>query len=152
MQESHHDNNDSSCDQSKGTIESTLLSLRVADTCAGAPPNHGNKQGKPAIYFLVDLGGAEWVILSNSARRIHNEALSCFWGYHATTKEILCNGQSCLISCNLEQAMRFLCLSSEPRYVWVDAFCVNQGSGKEKTAQVQNMQLIFFKAMSMIDG
>ncbi|KAI9665104.1 MAG: hypothetical protein M1821_006552 [Bathelium mastoideum] len=48
---------------------------------------------------------------------------------------------------NLFYALRQLrSLSEEPLYLWVDALCINQEDGNEKSQQIQRMYLIYNKA------
>jgi hypothetical protein len=80
---------------------------------------------------------------------VQYDALSYTWGDGSLTGNVLCNGVEMPISDNLSQALRAL-RQAEPRYLWVDAMCINQADDKEKSEQVSNILQIFERAATVI--
>ena len=101
---------------------------------------------------VVDLVYAEGVLIQSTIEQCQYEALSYSWGYAEATETIICDRDCCLISPSLAAALRALRPgeSENPRYLWVDAFCINQADLLEKSAQVQKMGLIFRKASKVL--
>ncbi|OCK75402.1 hypothetical protein K432DRAFT_282327, partial [Lepidopterella palustris CBS 459.81] len=54
------------------------------------------------------------------------------------------------IATNLSNALRRIRLLDEKRYVWSDAFFINQHNGEEKAIQVCHMLAIYQKASRVI--
>ena len=74
------------------------------------------------------------------------EALSYCWGDAAIRTPIICNGRQLLVTLNLESALYYLRLHTEPRTLWVDAICINQGDTQERNGQVRIMRSIYQRA------
>ncbi|KAH7370401.1 heterokaryon incompatibility protein-domain-containing protein [Rhexocercosporidium sp. MPI-PUGE-AT-0058] len=74
------------------------------------------------------------------------EALSYEWG--ATTRDhfVICEGAKVMITANLLAALKRLRLSDQPRYIWIDAICINQDNLAERSEQVALMQQIYSTA------
>jgi hypothetical protein len=85
----------------------------------------------------------EWTI-------VEYEALSYSWGYPSFTDTILCNGVEHPITHHLANALRQLRFNNSVRYLWVDAFCINQYDIGEKSRQVSIMLQIFQKAKDVL--
>ena len=98
---------------------------------------------------VVDLVHSEGVILHGTKQRLLYQALSYSWGYLPSTETLICNGKECQISSSLKKALRTLRHLEERVCIWVDAFCVNQADPSEKSRQIQNMRLIFAKAVTV---
>jgi hypothetical protein len=86
------------------------------------------------------------------ARRIKHEAgayeaLSYVWGDKNGSANIHCNGAPLNITRNLEDALRKIRLEKEPRYLWVDAICINQEDVHERGHQVRLMRSIYSCSM-----
>ncbi len=96
------------------------------------------------IITLPGLG------LAHRRERVEYEAISYSWGHPDRTATILCNGVSTLVPPSLAEALRALRRSSEARWLWCDALCINQDDIQEKSAQVRKMLTIFFKASAVI--
>lgn len=71
------------------------------------------------------------------------EALSYVWGDPTKTSSVLLNGQDFLVTSNLEAALKALQLPSKPRWLWVDAICINQSDLGERSQQVSIMKQIY---------
>lgn len=71
------------------------------------------------------------------------ECLSYVWGAPQFTKTININDEEVHITPNLETILRYLRLPSQPRQLWVDAICINQGDHQERSSQVQRMRDIY---------
>ena len=76
------------------------------------------------------------------------EAVSYFWGNHLHTKTIHIDGKPLQITSNLESVLRHLRhdQGEEPRRLWVDAICINQADGQERSQQVRQMFHIYHRA------
>ena len=80
-------------------------------------------------------------------------ALSYTWGDPTNVREILVNGQSLIITQNLEACLRAL---RRKHYVkngwrfWIDAICINQKDIVERAGQVKRMREIYTKAWTPI--
>jgi Heterokaryon incompatibility protein (HET) len=79
------------------------------------------------------------------------EALSYTWGGSPDSShfiKILDGGQaySIPITVNLESALRHLRPSSEVKYLWVDALCINQENHVEKSSQIPKIADIYNQA------
>ncbi|KAI9772213.1 MAG: hypothetical protein M1840_000962 [Geoglossum simile] len=79
------------------------------------------------------------------------EALSYTWGdVKNNRRDIWVHGHAVSISMNLEIALRHLRKPNEPRTLWVDAVCINQGDLAERSRQVQRMRDIFWSAQQVL--
>ena len=63
---------------------------------------------------------------------------------------ILLNGAACVVTENLEAALRHLRQEGKVATLWVDALCINQNDPEEKTQQVQEMRHIYSKSASVV--
>ena len=80
----------------------------------------------------------------------HYEALSYSWGYPAFTDRVICNNIETPVTQTLGDALRHFRLPASPRYLWTDAFCINQFDTDEKSRQVRNMLVIYQKAKAVL--
>lgn len=71
------------------------------------------------------------------------EALSYVWGDRGCRLPIFCGDARLDITKNLHAALSRFRLPSSPRFLWVDAVCINQADLGERAAQVQLMHLIY---------
>lgn len=79
------------------------------------------------------------------------EALSYVWGVDPAHRTIrLNNSRRSLIRPNLEQALRYLRLTSTSRTLWIDAICINQEDDDEKSNQLPLMRDIFSGATQVL--
>ena len=80
------------------------------------------------------------------------EALSYAWGQPQFTLKLLCNEHKSYIpiTVSLDCALRHLRHLSKIRSLWVDALCINQEDGHEKSEQIRNMTKIYNKAQQVI--
>ena len=78
------------------------------------------------------------------------EALSYAWGNPNVTLPICVDGDEFHVTVNLHAALLRLRDCSFERIIWVDAICINQGSEKERSLQVQLMAKIYSKALRVI--
>jgi hypothetical protein len=77
------------------------------------------------------------------------EALSYVWGDPEITFPILIDGQSYHVTENLHVALQKMRRKTEPRLMWVDAICIDQGDSAEKSQQVEMMGSIFANSKSV---
>ena len=78
------------------------------------------------------------------------EALSYVWGDSTALSPMLCDGRPISITANLEQVLRHLRFPIQPRYLWVDAICIDQENIDERTRQVQDMRQVYKRATRVI--
>ncbi len=78
------------------------------------------------------------------------EALSYTWGDASQTTIIGLSGCPFPATVNLDVALRYLRSTSEPRVLWVDAVCINQGDLEEQAAQVKMMWEIYKNASRVV--
>jgi Heterokaryon incompatibility protein (HET) len=77
-------------------------------------------------------------------------ALSYVWGTGLDDTAFNCNGGQIDITKNLAEALRHLQYETEPRYVWIDALCIDQENLAEKNHQVNLMKEIYAFANEVI--
>ncbi|KAJ3561111.1 hypothetical protein NPX13_g9070 [Xylaria arbuscula] len=78
---------------------------------------------------------------------IQYETLSYVWGDLNANKSIIVEGTEVGLTDNLFNALSRIRHASEPRYIWVDALCINQEDGAEKMSQVDMMHKIFSESL-----
>jgi hypothetical protein len=80
------------------------------------------------------------------------EALSYTWGdpTDICPVPIKIDSSPTLVSTNLEAALRELRLNISPRVLWIDALCINQEDGPEKSRQIAMMGSIFASAVCVV--
>lgn len=74
------------------------------------------------------------------------EALSYEWRDKHGSVPVQCDDKQILITPNCKAAMETLRLRSKPRYLWIDAICINQKDDQERNQQVAIMGDIFCAA------
>ena len=100
--------------------------------------------------LIVDLIATAGVGVAATGETVQYQALSYSWGYPSFTKTVMCNGISVPVIASLADALSHLRIPDRPRYLWIDAICINQFDPKEKSLQVRNMLLIYHKCQSVI--
>jgi len=78
------------------------------------------------------------------------EALSYTWGSTEIMDSITINGTKLGVTHNLYLALQYLRSEDEDRILWVDSLCIDQGNGKEKGHQVQQMGNIYRRAERVV--
>lgn len=84
------------------------------------------------------------------------EALSYTWadedGDQSLTSTVRCDpgDQMVMVTRNCENALRRLRLQAEPRFLWVDAICINQAFVQERNRQVAMMAKIYHSASRVV--
>ncbi|KAI1449094.1 HET-domain-containing protein [Annulohypoxylon stygium] len=78
------------------------------------------------------------------------DALSYTWGDLQKTNEIIVDEKTLGVTRNLYLALMKLRSPTEPRCLWIDAICIDQGNVQERNHQVQMMKRIFSTASSVI--
>ncbi|KAH6680778.1 heterokaryon incompatibility protein-domain-containing protein, partial [Halenospora varia] len=89
---------------------------------------------------------------ANLVEYFEYEALSYVWGDPSDTVPLRNgnNPQTHSITKNLELALRYLRLPTEPRILWVDALCINQQDISERNHQVEQMRRVYLKARQVV--
>ena len=64
------------------------------------------------------------------------ETLSYVWGDPTLNKEISANGDVLRVTTSLHTALRYLRSTKNPRVIWADGICINQGNLNERSSQV----------------
>jgi Heterokaryon incompatibility protein (HET) len=78
------------------------------------------------------------------------EALSYVWGAKTGQERIVCEEGALFITKSCLVALRYLRLEHEPRYLWVDAICIDQRSDSEKVRQIPLMGSVYAHANRVI--
>jgi hypothetical protein len=78
------------------------------------------------------------------------EAVSYVWGPPPNTHSLIADGASLSIRQNCHAVLARLRDPALPRFLWVDAVCINQEDNDEKTDQVQLMTWIYASARGVI--
>lgn len=78
------------------------------------------------------------------------EALSYAWGDSKSKVTSRCNGISLDITTNLRDALVDLRWTDRPRFLWVDAICIDQGNLQERGQQVSIMRHIYASATRVV--
>lgn len=159
----------------RSSVPSKSQDLRILEnpsvTCdrsvgGAAPPEEGPPSNITFIYsrlssaektrlLILEPGELEDEILCRlkhveSLRDHDYEALSYFWGDDDRTCQVNCAGKSIKVTPNLDVALRQLRHLDGPRFLWVDAVCINQDDILEKTQQVRIMQEIYANAREVV--
>lgn len=113
---------------------------------------HRKLEGKSVVRLLVlhpgyGRDGLYCTLLHFSlACRPKYEALSYEWSSLPGSGGINCNGHIMDVTENLYHALRYLRFPKLPRYLWIDAICINQRDRIEKASQVSMMKQIYASA------
>ncbi|KAL8846928.1 MAG: hypothetical protein Q9221_008016 [Calogaya cf. arnoldii] len=104
------------------------------------------------VMFLsiANMTFYDGVELDETKESITYEALSYSWGSPNQTSSIQCNGHNIPVRMSLYDALIHLRLPDKPRYIWVDALCINQADNEEKSVQVFRMSSVYYKAAKVI--
>ncbi|KAL0931498.1 heterokaryon incompatibility protein [Colletotrichum truncatum] len=114
-------------------------------------PHYGDDLPATAWYRLLTLEPSDQptnpLICHLQAQEMSRagsyEALSYVWGDVKTQKTILINDKPFIIREGLYNALIALRSDFEPKRLWVDAICINQGSVHERNCQVRQMNKIY---------
>ncbi|KAF4445794.1 hypothetical protein F53441_10543 [Fusarium austroafricanum] len=84
-------------------------------------------------------------VISVDDPMIPYEALSYAWGVNnaSSRQTVHVEGKEVEVTESLYGALQRLRLDQQPRYLWIDAICINQADNKEKTQQVSMMCRIY---------
>jgi hypothetical protein len=75
------------------------------------------------------------------------EAVSYAWGNPDFTRHIICNDTTKLsITQKVDTMLRYFRRAAKPRYLWIDAICLNQSNESEKMEQISKMGNIYREA------
>ncbi|KAI2628486.1 heterokaryon incompatibility protein-domain-containing protein [Hypoxylon sp. NC1633] len=78
------------------------------------------------------------------------DALSYCWGSPDPTVAVHCDGLALAVATNLGEALRAFRHETSPRFLWVDALCINQDDIQEKQHQVPLMGRIYHGASNVV--
>ncbi|MCJ1390769.1 hypothetical protein MMC18_003630 [Xylographa bjoerkii] len=78
------------------------------------------------------------------------DVLSYGWGVYLVTQGIRVAGRVFWITSHLESALRSSLEEDRPRYLWVDAICVNQTDIEERHSQMGLMKTILSRARCLL--
>ena len=78
------------------------------------------------------------------------ECLSYTWDGQMPDRPISCDRKRMLVTANAEAAMRRLRQKHRPRWLWIDAICINQACVEEKNVQVSMMADIYRNARTVL--
>ncbi|KUI67444.1 Heterokaryon incompatibility protein 6, OR allele [Cytospora mali] len=94
---------------------------------------------------VVDLG-------DRTPSRPYYDALSYAWGSEEKPCAVFVDEDKRTIptTTNLDEALRRLRYPDRPRYMWIDALCIDQGNEKERSRQVSYMSHVFWTAPRVV--
>ncbi|KAI0545480.1 heterokaryon incompatibility protein-domain-containing protein [Xylaria curta] len=78
------------------------------------------------------------------------EALSYVWGKAISQEQILVDLQLFSVTKNLLEILRGLRHLETPRFIWIDAICINQRNYEERSHQVRLMRDIYSQAQNTV--
>ncbi|KAH8653856.1 heterokaryon incompatibility protein-domain-containing protein [Xylariales sp. PMI_506] len=78
--------------------------------------------------------------------RLQYDALSYVWGSPDLKHDIYIQGRVFKVVANLHKVLKDLRLRKKSRTLWIDAICINQSDGPERSKQVRLMTAIYAKA------
>ncbi|KAF5970507.1 heterokaryon incompatibility 6 OR allele [Fusarium coicis] len=84
------------------------------------------------------------------AWRTRFEALSYAWGDDTIRYQLRCSGHDISIRANLHDALLDLRHPTRKRVLWIDALCINQTDGDEKSKQIRLMHEIYSQAQEVL--
>ena len=104
------------------------------------------------ISRLTPITLSENPNMKESSRKhaLDYEALSYTWGDPTPVHNIECNGCDLGIGRNLFTALKSLRSPESPRFLWIDAICINQNDVSERSEQIQYMTLIYRGAVLVL--
>lgn len=114
-------------------------------------PGLDSSKNEIRLVILQPRGPSDEIIcellLANLDDEPNFEALSYEWGSSKSTMlPIQINGQAIMIRENLWWALYYLRFEDGPRFLWIDAICINQANNKERNDQVAQMGQIYSRA------
>ncbi|XP_014555305.1 hypothetical protein COCVIDRAFT_102674 [Bipolaris victoriae FI3] len=122
---------------------SSALSVPTKPTYPGDPL----RAGEIRVLWLQPGRWADPIVCELSSAEIkfaRYRALSYVWGSQLHKRSVRLNGRSYPVTLNLESALRHLRAKYNRGLVlWVDALCIDQANGEERTHQVQLMGRIY---------
>ncbi|KAF2662109.1 HET-domain-containing protein, partial [Lophiostoma macrostomum CBS 122681] len=71
------------------------------------------------------------------------DAVSYFWGTAKPSVDMVCDEKALRVTPTVNNMLRYLRKGTKERRLWVDAICINQGDGEEKSEQVRGMAYIY---------
>lgn len=78
------------------------------------------------------------------------EAISYVWGSEVRSQTFICDDKLTHITVSLSMALQQFRYTDEPRVLWADSICINQGDENEKGHQVALMGEVYSKASKVL--
>lgn len=103
-----------------------------------------------ADLLVADVIMIPGMVLHHAQEQVHYEAISYAWGEPIFDYVVTINGKDVAVTASLHGALEHFRRLHEPRYLWVDAICINQFDDEEKSVQVNGMETIFEKASCVL--
>lgn len=132
----------------------TTIRILQLDPADGHAPLKGRLLRVDLETTLEDLGATTKATQEQEIARIHDigpyEALSYVWGSQVLDREILCPDGRIPITQNLDEVLRAVRLTTEPRYVWADGVCIDQRNDRERGHQVKLMGAVYARALRVL--
>ena len=97
-------------------------------------------------HYLKGVG------LQSTGELVTYAAISYAWGKPVFSAKIRCNGIELPVTQTAYEALIYLRYTQGPRYVWIDAVCINQLDTEEKNEQVQVLMFRIFQRSIQIIG
>lgn len=103
-----------------------------------------------ADLLVADIVNLPGLVLHEEQELVSYEAISYYWGNPVFDHTINVNGRNFAIMASLHGALQRFRLTDDIRYLWADALCINQRNNEEKSFQVQNIFVVFSKALTVL--
>lgn len=101
-----------------------------------------------ALEFDLEHHERADLLRESSSTPLHYDAISYSWGEPYFTHRMRCREQRTYlkITKRVDCMLRYLRKATAPRFLWIDAICLNQADREEKGVQVQMMGEIYTQA------
>jgi len=136
--------------------------MRVVETMSapgeGFPYSPLDQESREIRILVLDPGTSgsrisfhlKTASFKNERHFLEYEALSYEWGDSTRDKQIFIRDHAIEVRENLWYALDALRLPNEPRFLWIDAICINQNDISERNHQVQQMADIYSQASRVL--
>lgn len=106
-------------------------------------PNHSD-----TLEFDLDHYERPDILRESPSTPLHYDAISYFWGEPDFKHRMRCReqGTHLKITSRVDNMLRYLRKATAPRFLWIDAICLNQANREEKGIQIQKMGEIYTQA------
>ena len=119
-----------------GDLDSTRREIRLLRQQVPSPGEEGMMSFELAVHSLETVPAYK--------------ALSYCWGTEDASRHILINGRQFAIRPNVHDYLQLVSGEAQPRWMYIDAICINQSDLLEKSSQVRLMGDIYRQAKEVV--